>query len=145
MIVNPITNVFQETFLDNDFMYFYRQARLAKYKYISNDNYNLSEDDKCNLITVASAWSASIRKAWRLFILSGKYEPFEFWNAFVSVFILGQNLLLDDMWVEVFKQDKEFLKLIKKTSNPKFIEKMFTGMDWKYLRSELNKMREGIV
>ena len=35
MIVNPITNVFQETFLDNDFMYFYRQARLAKYKYIS--------------------------------------------------------------------------------------------------------------
>lgn len=145
MIVNPITNVFQETFLDNDFMYFYRQARLAKHKYISNDNYNLSEDDKCNLITVASAWSASIRKAWRLFILSGKYEPFEFWNAFVSVFILGQNLLLDDMWVEVFKQDKEFLKLIKKTSNPKFIEKMFTGMDWKYLRSKLNKMREGIV
>lgn len=105
--------------------------------------YCYTDDDYDNFLMLASAWSAIIRKTWRLFIAEGDSEPFEFWNAFIDTFTFNQRVLMLDQWNEINKYHKNLKKKINKTSNPKFTEKMFVGMDWKWLCEELKSTVTG--
>lgn len=108
----------------------------AKTKYYHTDYY-YTDEDYDNFLMLASAWSAIIRKAWRLFIKEGIAEPSEFWDAFIMAFIFTQTIFMNSQWENMNKYHKKLKDKIKRTSNPKFIEKMFTGMDWKCLLNEL--------
>jgi hypothetical protein len=101
-------------------------------------DYYFTDEDYDNFLMLASAWSAIMRKAWRIFVAEGDCEPFEYWNAFIQSFMLEQTILLNDqLWN--MKYHKKLKEKINKTSNPKFIEKMFTGMNWDWLHKELQK------
>ena len=54
-------------------------------------------------------------------------EPTAFWDAYIRFAVFRQNVLFNKDWKKVFKLDKKLHRLIKKTSNPEFIEKIFTG------------------
>lgn len=116
----------------------YAECLNARCKYTDiSKNYFYTNEDYDNFLMLASAWSAIIRRAWRIFITDANCEPFEFWNAFIKVFTFNQRVLMLDQWNDMNKYHKELKEKINKTSNPKFIEKMFTGMDWKWLLEEL--------
>lgn len=138
-IMDEIKHYFWNQSRCGDLSNIYTQCLIAKRQYFYDESYFFTDQDRDNLIMLASAWSALLRRAWRIFIQYKKYEKFKFWNAFISVFILSQHVLLDDCWRMIFKDDKEFMQLINKTSNPQFITKMFTGINWRWLISELNK------
>lgn len=89
----------------------YLQCLEARYKYINPElDYYYTEKDYDNFLMVASAWSAIIRKTWRLFIIEGNCEPFEFWNAFVRVFVFKQHILMGGRWdsLEKYHNLKEY-------------------------------------
>lgn len=111
----------------------------AKY-YDSSQDYYYTDEDYDNFLMLASAWGAIIRKTWRIFIIDGNCEPFEFWNAYISTFTFNQHALMLDQWDNMNKYHKRLKEKINKTSNPKFIERMFTGVDWKWLHEELSKI-----
>ncbi len=114
----------------------YKECYTAKVKYTDPSlNYYYTDEDYDNFIMLASAWSAIIRSAWRIFIINEHCEEFHFWNAFIKVFFLGQQVLMH--WDSLGKYHKRLKEKIRKTSNPKFIEKMFTGMNWKWLLTEM--------
>ena len=120
-------------------MNLYTKCVEAKYKYTNPElNYYYTDEDYDNFIMLASAWSAIIRKTWTLFVKQGYFEPYEFWNAFINFFIFSQSVLLD--WDDIDKYHKKLVKKINKTSNPKFMKRLFTGMDWKWLYTELSKL-----
>lgn len=113
----------------------------AKYNNMELDPpYYYSDEDYDNFLMLASAWSAIIRKTWRRFIIDGDCEPFQFWNAFVKVATFNQTVLMIEQWSLLGKHHSDLKKKIAKTSNPEFIEKMFTGMDWNWLCAELSKL-----
>jgi len=112
----------------------------AKSKYINDMDYLFTDEDRDNFIMLASAWSALLRRTWRIFIIEQKYEPYMFWDAFIQVFVFRPGVLFNDWWKDVLKYDKKLKKMISKTSNPKFMERMFTGLDWKWLYNELSKI-----
>ena len=116
----------------------YTKCAEAKIEFGANIDYTFTDEDKNNFIKLASAWSAILRKAWRIFISEKEYNPDIFWDVFIQIFVLRQHVLMDDTWIGVFKNwDRDLLNMIRKTSNPKFIEKMFIGLDYKDLRKEL--------
>lgn len=119
----------------------YVKCKTIVYKYKMEYGYWFTNDEDIDcLIMLASAWSAIIRDTWRKFVMNGIIEPFEFWNAFIEVATFGQDVLFKEEWKKFLKQNKKLDARIKKTSNPKFIRKMFTGMDWKWLHTELQKL-----
>ena len=58
---------------------------------------------------------------------------------FVKTFTFNQHVLMLDQWNDMNKYHRKLKEKIDKTSNPKFIEKMFTGMDWNWLYKSLAK------
>ena len=123
-----------------EIMDIYAQARVAKLKFIYDDDYELSNSDIDSLIMLASAYSALLRKAYRLFVRELGYERASFWDAYILFAIFRQSVLFDETWKKIFELDKELPRLIRKTSNPGFIEKIFTGnITWKWLLGELEK------
>lgn len=136
--ISQIKNYFSINFLNDELGDIYARCLEAKFKYTAIDDYYFTDDDRYSFIMLASAWSALLRKTWRIFITNMKYEPFMFWNAFIQVFIFQQRILLMDWWEKVFTYDEKLKNMISKTSNPAFIERMFTGLDWKWLLEELS-------
>lgn len=116
----------------------YTKCVEARAKYTdTSQEYYYTDEDYDNFLMLASAWSAIIRRTWRVFVTNGECEPFEFWNAFVKTFTFNQRVLMLDQWNDMNKYHRKLKEKIDKTSNPKFIEKMFTGMDWNWLHREL--------
>jgi len=123
-----------------EIMDIYAQARAAKLKFIYDDDYELSNGDIDSLIMLAAAYSAILRKAYRIFIIELGYEKASFWNAYIFFAVFRQHVLFDEVWKKTFENDKKLLGQIRKTSNPTFVEKTFTGdITWKWLLGELEK------
>lgn len=100
-----------------------------------------NDDDREAFIMLASYWSALLRRAYRIFVKEMGYEPSKYWNAFIQCFVLRNTLLFHEQWKG--RLDDEFKRMINKTSNPKFMMRMFTGMDWSHLKEELERELEG--
>lgn len=141
---NEIEQYLISQMFSEDLLGIYTTCKSANSKYTHIADYFFTDTDREHFIMLASAWSAILRKAYRIFVLEKRYEPFSCWNAFIKVAILRQNLLLDDIWKKRFKNEEKekLLKMIRKTSNPRFIERMFTGFNWNQLLNELNKYSE---
>lgn len=137
--ISDIKRYFTENLVNQANAQVYTKSMEAKTNYIHDIDYYLIDEDRESLVMLASSWSALLRKTWRRFIVELEYEEFMFWNAFIQIFIFGQNILFQDQWQGIIKLDKKLSKMISKTSNPKFIEKVFTGMDWKWLRDNLTE------
>lgn len=135
------TYLSHEMFLNHGDLY--AKCLEARAKYMDTElepEYYYTDEDYDDFLMLASAWSAIIRKTWRKFIADGDCEPFQFWNAFIGTSALYQAVLMGDQWEQMGKYHKTLQEKIRKTSNPGFIEKMFTGMDWKWLCDELSKL-----
>ena len=117
----------------------YTKARAAKIKFWHNtDDHRFTDDERDSLIMLASAFSAILRRTYRLFVTEQGLEPTAFWDAYIRFAVFRQNVLFNKDWKKVFKLDKELHRLIKKTSNSDFIEKIFTGdISLKWLIREL--------
>lgn len=135
---NAVEDYLSYNIVDNPF---YAKCYEARYKYIdTNLEYYYTDEDYNNFLMLASAWSAIVRKAWRLFVLEGDCEPSEFWNGFIKTFTFNQSILMTQDWSNLNKYHKDLVKKIEKTSNPNFLKKMFTGFDWSELHKELKKI-----
>ena len=134
---NQIESYLMRSMWEHDKLYI--KCLEAKCKFYDKHDYYYTDEDYDNFLMLASAWSAIIRKAWRIFIIEGDCEPFEFWNAFIKVFTFNQRILMLDQWKNMNKYHRRLKDKISRTSNPDFIEKMFVGMDWKWLHNELSK------
>ena len=121
-----------------ELMDLYTKARTAKTKFYNDDDYYFTDEDRDSLIMLASAFSAILRRTYRLFVIEQGYEPTSFWDAYIKFAVFTQYVLFSEDWKKIFKLDKELPKLIKKTSNPNYIEKIFTGdISLKWLKNEL--------
>lgn len=120
----------------------YTECYTAFLKFAQTE-YLFTDEDRENLVMLASSWCAILRKTWRIFIVEKGYEPFRFWNAFITTITFKQNVLFREHWKKIFKDwDKDLLAMVNKTSNPNFIKRMFVGFNWNQLHQELNKYCE---
>ncbi len=118
----------------------YAKASAARLKWYSNENYSFTDEDRDYLIMLASAYSAILRHTFKLFVTERGFESGSFWDAFIFFNICKQWVLFSDAWANAFRFDKELPRLIKRTSNPVLIEKIFTGdMSLKWLVGELSR------
>lgn len=121
-----------------ELMDLYTKARAAKTKFYSEVDYYFTDEDRDSLIMLASAFSAILRRTYRIFVTEQGLEPTAFWDAYIRFALFRQDVLFNEDWKKVFKLDKELHRLIKKTSNPRFVEKIFTGdISLKWLIREL--------
>lgn len=139
--INQIKNYIHKCRLKGELGKLYIKAAQARNNYYGTSDYYFTDDDMDTFIMLASAWSAILRRAWRIFVVELEYEPFTFWNACVLLFVFEQNVLFQDWWAKEIKINKKLKTRIEKTSNPKFIKGIFTGMNWKQMHDELNKSR----
>jgi len=123
----------------------YTKARAAKIKFWHDTDDRFTDDERDSLIMLASAFSAILRRTYRLFVTEQGLEPTAFWDAYIRLAVFRQNVLFSEDWKKVFKLDEELHRLIKKTSNPEFIEKIFTGdISLKWLTKELGCLGDAI-
>lgn len=120
-----------------DIMDIYAKARAAKIRYFEDDYY-FTDTDRDSIIMLASAFSAILRRTYKLFVTEQGFEPTSFWDAYIQLALFRQHVMFDETWGKIFGLDKKLSQLIKKTSNPNFIEKIFTGdISLKWLQGEL--------
>lgn len=118
----------------------YTKARSATYKYNWQEDYFFTDEDRNYLLMLAAGWSATLRKAYRIFVKDMGFNRHCFWDAFIKWNVFCQNILFDPQWEGIFKADDEWTRLIKKTHNPTLIEKMFRGdITNRWLYQELEK------
>lgn len=128
-----------------ELMDLYTKARAAKTKFYNEVDYYFTDEDRDSLIMLASAFSAMLRRTYRIFVTEQGYEPTSFWDSYIRFAVFRQSVMFDETWKKIFKLDKELPKLIKKTSNPKYIEKIFTGdISLKWLTKELGCLGDAI-
>lgn len=140
---NEILEYLVKNCMDEEVCDIYTRARVAKIRYFQEDDYYFTSEDRYNTLMLASAWSAALRKTYRLFVKDMGFKRNSFWGAFIKFNIFHQHVLFDKRWEDVFKADKEWRRLIKKTHNAKFVEKMFHGdINTRWLYRELEKTWE---
>lgn len=135
--VGIINQYFSQNFIP-DMPGLYENCYEAFVKYLYSD-YEFTVDDKINFITLASYWSGLLKQTWRIFIKELGFEKNSFWDAFIQVFIFHQHILFSIFWEHVLKDDKEFQRLINKTSDPEWIRKVFIGIDNKWLYKKMEE------
>ncbi len=101
----------------------YTKARAAKIKFWHNTNDRFTDDERDSLIMLASAFSAILRRTYRIFVTEQGLEPTAFWDAYIRFAVFRQNVLFNEDWKKVFKLDKELHRLIKKNVKPKIRRK----------------------
>jgi len=121
-----------------ELMDLYTKARAAKTKFYNEVDYYFTDEDRDSLIMLASAFSAMLRQTYRIFVIDQGFELASFWDSYIVFALFRQHVMFEETWKKIFKLDKALLKLIRKTSNPNFIEKIFTGdISLKWLTKEL--------
>ena len=93
------------------------------------------------IILTASHFGSLIRETYYKFVYKGTCKPPQFWNATISVFVLtgywrqykGNNIS------KVITETKEYKKIIKHMSFPKWVKLGLIGGEWSTIRKMCKK------
>lgn len=107
----------------------YESAMKGYHKYLNGED--VEKEEKINLIALASGYLATITYLKRNICDEGYGTHNDLWSAFIEMFLLRKSMFFNPMWKKVIDSDKEFVSLIKKTSNPERSVMALTGFDYK--------------
>jgi len=109
-------------------------------KYL-HENKLPDEKEMEKIILTASHFGSLIRETYYNFVYNGPCDPPQFWNATISVFVLTgywRQYKENNISKKIIKS-KEYKKIIKYMSFPKWVRLGLTGGEWSTIRKMCKK------
>ena len=100
-----------------------------------------NENEMEKIILAASHFGSLIRETYYNFVYHGPCDPPQFWNATISVFVLTgywRQYKENNISKKIIKS-KEYKKIIKHMSYPKWVKLGLTGGEWSVIRKMCKK------